>query len=66
MGDNHFYIHKVPVDGKTVVKIEKLDNQSKTKEIARMLGGSTLTELTLKHAEEMIYLSQNIKKSINI
>lgn len=63
MADTHFCITKSFISGKTITNVEKLDFDSKTKEVARMLGGARLTDLTLKHAEEMINIAQSIKKS---
>jgi DNA repair protein RecN (Recombination protein N) len=52
--------------GKTVTNINKLDMDLKIKEVARMLGGVQLTDLTLKHAAEMISMAQNIKKKLKL
>jgi len=53
-GDNHFFISKRTEDGKVKSSIDPLDKQGRTKEIARMLGGITMTEQTLAHAKEML------------
>ncbi len=52
-GDGNFLIHKEVNEGRTSSKILKLDEKQKISEIARMLSGS-LTENSLKHAEELI------------
>ncbi len=53
-GDQNYRIYKESDDSKTYTSIEKLDNDTKTKEIARLLGGATVTETTIKSAEELI------------
>ncbi len=53
--DHHYRISKGVSDGRTRTGIERLDGGAqRTQEIARMLGGSTITEATLAHAKEML------------
>lgn len=61
MADTHFYISKEAASGKTVTSIKKLDDNSRINEVARMLGGAQLTDLTIKHAEEMTLMAQKTK-----
>lgn len=61
MADTHFFISKSVVSGKTITSVEKLDDRKQVLEIARMLGGVSLTDLTVRHAEEMISMAQNLK-----
>lgn len=56
--DNHYYISKSVNDGRTETSLKELDEKQKIREIARMLSGSEITELTLKHAEELIKMSK--------
>lgn len=58
IADNHYYISKSVNDGRTETLLEELDEKQKIREIARMLSGSEITELTLKHAEELIKMSK--------
>ncbi|HOL58194.1 MAG TPA: DNA repair protein RecN [Spirochaetota bacterium] len=51
--DNHFFINKKVVNERTVTSIVKLDDESKIKEIARMLSGN-VTDLSQLHAKELI------------
>ena len=62
MADTHFYISKSTISDKTNTHVEKLDKKSRIKEIARMLGGTKLTDLTLKHAEEIINMAHTDKQ----
>lgn len=52
--DHHLYISKVSKDDTTHTQITPLNQSARIKEIARMLGGITLTEHTLAHAKEML------------
>lgn len=58
IADNHYYISKYVNDGRTETSLKELDEKQKIREIARMLSGSEITELTLKHAEELIKMSK--------
>jgi len=53
-GEHHFFISKKLEDGKIRSYINLLDEAARTREIARMLGGITITEQTLAHAKEML------------
>lgn len=52
--DNHIYITKTIAKNKTYTKISTLDMQSRTEEIARMLGGSAEDETSMAHAKQLI------------
>ncbi len=53
-GDSHFRIDKQVADGRTHTTIKPLYDQERIHEIARMLGGVTITSTTLDHAREML------------
>jgi DNA repair protein RecN (Recombination protein N) len=42
-------------DGVTLSSIEPLDGEQRVREIARMLGGVEVTDITLEHARELLY-----------
>jgi DNA repair protein RecN (Recombination protein N) len=53
--NQHFQVAKGTLDsGKTVSRIEVLDNRARVEEVARMLGGIEITETTRKHARELL------------
>ncbi len=54
LADAHFLITKAVRGGRTVTAVERLCFADRVREIARMLAGSQLSELTLRHAEEML------------
>jgi DNA repair protein RecN (Recombination protein N) len=53
-GDAHFKVSKVVRGGRTHTKVEHLEGDSRTQEVARMLAGSEITDLSLSHARELI------------
>jgi len=53
-GDHHFRVSKKVSGGRTRTTIRPLNDQERVKEIARMLGGETITRTTLDHAREML------------
>lgn len=53
-GDHHFRITKSIVKGRTQTTIMPLNPEERVEEIARMLGGETITAATLSHAREML------------
>ena len=54
MGDTHMLIAKSERDGRTYTTVTPLDRQGRMQELARIIGGATITETTLKSAEEML------------
>ena len=56
-GDQHYFISKREQDGSIKSSIDLLDDEGRTSEIARMLGGVTITKQTLAHAKEMIEMA---------
>lgn len=54
MADYHYLIQKKIKDQTTYTEIELLDEEKRIEELARMLGGVEVTDLTKKHAKEMI------------
>lgn len=55
--DAHFAVRKRVAQGRTFSEVEALDDAGRVEEIARMIGGETITPLTRKHAREMIELA---------
>ncbi|MGA8941756.1 MAG: DNA repair protein RecN [Thermoactinomyces sp.] len=62
MADCHLYISKEVLQAKTRTRVEKLDREGRTLELARMLGGVEVTSTTLNHAREMLRLADEAKK----
>ncbi|HLU00387.1 MAG TPA: DNA repair protein RecN [Burkholderiaceae bacterium] len=53
-GNHHFQVSKSSSDSGTLSDIRPLDEQGRVDEIARMLGGMTITDTTRRHASEML------------
>jgi DNA repair protein RecN (Recombination protein N) len=53
--DHHYRISKHVAGGRTHTRIAPLAAEARVQEIARMLGGATITPKTLAHAREMLH-----------
>jgi DNA repair protein RecN (Recombination protein N) len=53
-GDHNYKIYKENDDSSTFTRVEPLDEESKIREIARLIGGATITENTLISARELV------------
>ena len=62
MADRHFLIEKQVEGGATVSRISLLSREGSIRELARMLGGTEITEKVLENAEEMKNLADNKKR----
>jgi DNA repair protein RecN (Recombination protein N) len=49
-------VSKTTRDGVTLSAIQPLGDESRVQEIARMLGGVEITDITLQHAGELLHL----------
>lgn len=54
MGDDHILIEKQQTGARTVTEIKPLDFEGRKLEIARILGGDSITETVLRDAEEQL------------
>ncbi len=57
-GHHHFLVEKDQGDASTRTSIRELAGRERTAEVARMLGGITITQKTLGQAEEMLEHAQ--------
>ena len=55
LADTHLLIAKGEHDGRTFTTVEPLDLEGRKAELARIIGGTNITETTLKSAEEMLH-----------
>lgn len=62
MADHHYLIQKEIQNERTQTAIHDVIRSERTKELSRMLSGSEITSLTLKHAEELLALATDRKK----
>ena len=54
LANTHLLIAKSERDGRTYTSVTPLDLEGRKKELARIIGGTNITETTLKSAEEML------------
>ena len=53
-GDHHYLVEKQQANNVTKTAIKKLQKDERIAELARMMGGIIITDLTIKKAEEML------------
>jgi DNA repair protein RecN (Recombination protein N) len=63
MADTHLFISKIIKGGRTKTSVTPLKIEEKIKEIGRMISGIEITDLTKKHAEELLFLAAENKKN---
>lgn len=62
MADSHFQIEKTVTKERTVTTIRALEETESVEELARMLGGASITENVLNNAREMKDLARKSKQ----
>ena len=58
MSDHHLLISKSSKDDRTTTQVQELISDDKVDEIARMISGASVTDLTRENAREMIQHNQ--------
>lgn len=61
MADSHYLIKKTSTDQSTSTDVIPLDSDGRVEELARIIGGVTVTDLTRQSALEMLELAKNKK-----
>ena len=64
LSDNEYLIEKQESDGKTHTRVYALDEEQKTQEIVRLLGGSAQDAYARKHAEELLKQAAIYKRGL--
>ena len=54
MADTHFSVQKGERDGRTYTRVDRLDRAGRGEELARLIGGSAVTDLLRQSAEELL------------
>jgi DNA repair protein RecN (Recombination protein N) len=54
MADAHYVVRKSTERGRTTTVLERLGDGERVEEVARMLGGETVSDTARKHAKEMV------------
>ena len=61
LADTHFLIVKDSTKNSTITKVERLSDDERIEELARLLGGVDVTQTTRDHAKEMLKMSSRIQ-----
>lgn len=64
MADTHFLIEKTVEQGATVTGIRQLEEEDSVMELARLLGGSEITDTTVAGAREMKHMASLKKQNL--
>ena len=56
--DHHYMVEKAAKKGRTVTTVRLLDRKEQVAELARMVGGTSVTTATRRHAEELLLTGQ--------
>lgn len=60
ISDTQYFIQKEIKGNRTETSVRELSTDERINEIARMLSGAEITQLTLEHAKELLSLAKNI------
>ena len=66
MGDHQYLIKKEEKNGRTYTRVDRLDEDGRAYELARLHGGDNISELTLASAKEQLASSERFRKEKNI
>lgn len=64
VADYQYYIVKKVVGGRTQTSVSELEPSQRENEIARMLAGSEITQLTMEHAKELLRLAKKADSKV--
>ncbi len=63
MADTHFSVQKGERDGRTYTRLERLDRSQRREELARLIGGASITPSLLESAEELLRQAEQQKQT---
>ncbi|MFT9098233.1 DNA repair protein RecN [Liquorilactobacillus sp.] len=61
ISNHHYLVTKEVIKGRTETNIEKLNEEKRITEIARMLAGTEITKLTMEHAKELLEMAKKLR-----
>ena len=64
MADTHFSVEKGERDGRTYTNVESLNHEQRCGELARLTGGSHITDTLLQSAEELLLEAELFRKTL--
>ena len=62
MADTHFSVQKGEREGRTYTRLERLDRSQRREELARLIGGASITPSLLESAEELLRQAEQQKQ----
>lgn len=65
MADTHFSVEKGEANGRTFTRVQQLDRKQRQMELARLTGGSHVTETMLQGAEELLSQAEKFRAEIS-
>lgn len=63
MADTHFSVQKGEREGRTYTRLELLDRSQRREELARLIGGASITPSLLESAEELLRQAEQQKQA---
>ena len=63
MADTHFSVQKGEREGRTYTRLERLDRSQRREELARLIGGTSITPSLLESAEELLRQAEQQKQA---
>lgn len=63
MADSHLFIRKQVANDGTITSVTVLTMEDKVTEIARMISGVEITDLTTEHAKELLTQAHHFKQT---
>ena len=64
MADTHFSVEKGERGGRTYTEVRRLDREQRRQELARLTGGSHVSQTMLDGAEELLAAAEKFKKTV--
>ena len=58
LADDHYLVHKKASKNTTITRVNKLTDDKRVQEVARLMGGVTVTEKNLAFAKEMLQVKE--------
>lgn len=65
MADTHFSVEKGEAGGRTFTRVLRLNREQRRQELARLTGGSRVTDTMLKGAEELLLQAEKFRESLS-
>ena len=63
MADTHFSVQKGEREGRTYTRLERLERSQRREELARLIGGASITPSLLESAEELLRQAEQQKQA---